>query len=61
MCRDIEDTMQRKNIRLPDPQIEDLEQMSAQKGVKLPELVRRAVDEYLERWKRETRLRDAGQ
>jgi hypothetical protein len=53
--------MQRKNIRLPDPQIEDLEQMSAQKGVKLPELVRRAVDEYLERWKRETRLRDAGQ
>jgi hypothetical protein len=44
--------MQRKNIRLPDPQIEDLEKMSQEKGVKLPELVRRAVDEYIEKWRR---------
>ena len=44
--------MQRKNIRLPDPQIEELTKMSEEKGVKLPELVRRAVDEYIEKWKR---------
>jgi len=46
--------MQRKNIRLPDPQIEVLERISKEKGVKLPELVRRAVDEYIDKWKRQS-------
>ena len=43
--------MQRKNIRLAEPQIADLIAMSEEKGVKPPELVRRAIDEFLEKWK----------
>ena len=39
----------RKNIAIPDPDIERLELIAARKGLTLPDIVRRAIDEYLEK------------
>jgi len=41
--------MIRKNIHLPEPQIEALRKIADEKKVPMAELVRRAIDEWLER------------
>jgi hypothetical protein len=45
--------MKAKNYRFPQQQLDDLEKMSLERGVKEPELVRRALDEFLSKWKKE--------
>jgi predicted transcriptional regulator len=41
--------MKRTNIYLTDPQYEALVQLAAEKDMKVSELIRRAIDEYLAR------------
>jgi len=41
--------MKRYNLYLSKYQIEVLEQVSQQKGISVSELIRRALDEYIER------------
>ena len=43
--------MEAKNVRFSKPQLADLERMSQERGVKVPELIRRAVDEFIDKWK----------
>ena len=45
------DHMEPRNVRFPKPHLEDLAKMSAERGVKEPELIRRALEEFLDRWK----------
>jgi len=41
--------MKRKNFYLPEPQICALEKIAKLKGVSVAEVIRRAIEEYLER------------
>jgi predicted DNA-binding protein len=41
--------MKRTNFHLSDPQKKKLEQLSKKTGLSVAELIRRAVDEYLEK------------
>lgn len=43
--------MEPRNIRFPKAHLAALSQMSKDKGVKEPELIRRALEEYLDKWK----------
>lgn len=43
--------MEAKNVRFSKPQLADLEKMAEERGVKVPELIRRALDEYIDKWK----------
>jgi hypothetical protein len=45
--------MERRNIALTKPQVLGLEEVRKVRDVTLPQVVRDAVDEYLERWKKE--------
>jgi hypothetical protein len=44
--------MKRKNIHLSDKQIEGLKEFSKQTNLKVAELIRRAIDEFLKRNKK---------
>jgi hypothetical protein len=46
-------TVERRNIALTKPQVLGLEEIRKARDVTLPQVVRDAVDEYLEKWKRE--------
>lgn len=39
----------RRNIAIPDPDIAKLEAIAEKKGLGLPDIVRKAIDEYLEK------------
>lgn len=41
--------MQRRNIHFPDPLVDRAEKIAARNGVKFPDVVRRALEEYVER------------
>lgn len=44
--------MKPKNLRLTEPQLENLQKIADQRGTKIPEIVRRALDEFIDRWKK---------
>lgn len=44
------DNMEPRNVRFPAPLLKKLEQMSKELGIKEPELIRRALDEFIQRW-----------
>ncbi len=50
--------MEARNFRFPKSQLCDLKKMSEERGVKEPELVRRALEELLVKWRRERRSED---
>ncbi|MBW2010149.1 MAG: CopG family transcriptional regulator [Deltaproteobacteria bacterium] len=41
--------MKRKNIHLTDKQVEQLEKMAKETGLKVAEIIRRALDDYLKK------------
>lgn len=43
--------MEARNFRLPKPLLKELEDLSEKQGVKQPELVRRALREFLDKYK----------
>lgn len=45
------DVMMARNFRLPKPLLKELEDLSEKQGVKQPELVRRALREFLDKYK----------
>lgn len=43
--------MKARNFRLPEPLLKELENLSEKQGLKQPELVRRALREFLDKHK----------
>lgn len=44
------DNMEPRNVRFPKLLLEKLEKMSKERGIKEPELIRRALDEFVQKW-----------
>ncbi len=45
--------MEARNYRFPKPQLDELERISKKRGIKEPELMRRALEDFLLKCKRE--------
>lgn len=45
--------MEARNYRFPKLQLEDLKRMSEERGIKEPELMRRALEEFIAKWKKD--------
>ena len=52
MLKTMEAAMERRNIALTKPQVAGLDEVRKARDVTLPQVVRDAIDEYLERWKK---------
>lgn len=44
------ESMEPRNVRYPTILLEKLSQISKERGIKEPELMRRALDEFVQRW-----------
>lgn len=51
--RTMETTVERRNIGIPKPHIEELEDIAQKTDVKLPQLVRDAIKDYLDKLRNE--------
>lgn len=49
--------MQRRNIQFPDPLIERAEKVAEDLDLKLPEIIRRALEDFVERHERSRQKR----
>jgi hypothetical protein len=55
--RHTEETMIRTAIHLTEKQVEDLKQESNDTGLPVAEIIRRAIDEYLEKRKKQKQIK----
>lgn len=44
------DHMEPRNVRFPTQLLDKLSKMSKERGIKEPELMRRALDEFVQKW-----------
>ena len=52
VSKTVEVAMERRNIALTKPQVAGLEEVRKARDITLPQVVRDAIDEYLEKWKK---------